>query len=55
MIFKTINELVGTEREAVGNGWASRRFLIAEDWRAIEITGESRFSGTRLRSLIEWT
>ncbi|MGB5688521.1 MAG: hypothetical protein WBM45_04550, partial [Woeseiaceae bacterium] len=27
----------------------------AEDWRAIEIAGESRFSGTRLRSLIEWT
>ena len=31
MIVKTLNDLIGTERDVQGPVWASRRFLLAED------------------------
>lgn len=31
MLYRTKEHLVGSEREATGDGWKSRRFLLAED------------------------
>jgi len=49
MQYKTVNDLVGTEREAVGSGWKSRRFLIAEDGYPFSVHETTVAAGTELR------
>ena len=49
MIFKTVDELVGTAREAVGKGWRSRRFLIAEDGLPFSVHETTVAAGAELR------
>jgi L-ectoine synthase len=49
MFFKTVDDLVGTEREAVGDGWKSRRFLIAEDGLPFSVHETTVAAGTELR------
>jgi L-ectoine synthase len=49
MIYKTVNDLVGTEREAIGTGWRSRRFLIAEDGYPFSMHETTVVAGTELR------
>ena len=49
MLFKTANELVGTNRETVGDGWASRRFLTAEDGFPFSVHETTVAAGTEIR------
>jgi L-ectoine synthase len=38
VIVKTLNELIGTDRDVRGPVWASRRFLLAEDGVGFTLT-----------------
>lgn len=49
MLFKTVHDLIGTEREALGDGWKSRRFLIAEDGLPFSVHETTVAAGTELR------
>ena len=49
MLFNTVDDLVDTEREAVGNGWKSRRFLVAEDGLPFSVHETTVAKGTELR------
>ena len=49
MIYKTVRDLVGTEREAIGEGWRSRRFLIAGDGYPFSVHETTVVAGTELR------
>ena len=49
MLYKTVDDLVGTEREAVGDGWKSRRFLLAEDGLPFSLHETTVAAGTELR------
>jgi len=53
MIFKTVDDLVGTERDANGDGWKSRRFLIAEDGLPFSVHETTVAAGTELRFCYE--
>lgn len=39
MYYKTVKDLIGTKREASGDGWKSRRFLLAEDGLPFSLRG----------------
>jgi hypothetical protein len=41
MYYKTVKDLIGTKREASGDGWKSRRFLLAEASKAASRCGSS--------------
>ena len=49
MIYRTVDELVGTDREAVGDGWKSRRFLLAEDKLPFSVHETTVAAGAELR------
>lgn len=49
MLFKTVSDLIGTEREASGDGWKSRRFLIAEDGLPFSVHETTVAAGSELR------
>ena len=49
MLYKTVNDLVGTEREASGAGWKSRRFLLAQDGLPFSVHETTVVAGTELR------
>lgn len=49
MLYKTVDDLVGTERDAVGPGWKSRRFLIAADGYPFSVHETTVAAGTELR------
>jgi L-ectoine synthase len=48
MLYRTVEALVGTEREAVGDGWRSRRFILAEDGFPFSVHETTVESGTVL-------
>jgi L-ectoine synthase len=49
MLFRTVNDLVNTEREAVGAGWKSRRFCLAADGLPFSVHETTVVAGTELR------
>jgi L-ectoine synthase len=49
MIYRTVADLVGTEREASGKGWRSRRFLLAEDGLPFSVHETTVAAGSALR------
>jgi L-ectoine synthase len=49
MLFTTRKEIVGTDRETVGQGWASRRFLTAEDGLPFSFHETTVAAGTEIR------
>ena len=48
MLYRTLNDLIGTDREAIGAGWRSRRFLLAEDGLPFSLHETTVASGTEL-------
>jgi L-ectoine synthase len=48
MFYKTVNDLIGTKREASGDGWKSRRFLLAEDGLPFSLHETTVAAGTVL-------
>ena len=49
MLYTTVDDLICTEREAIGSGWKSRRFLIAEDGYPFSVHETTVVAGTELR------
>ena len=49
MLYKTVRDLIGTEREAQFAGWKSRRFLLAEDGFPFSVHETTVAAGTELR------
>jgi L-ectoine synthase len=49
MLYRTVKDLVGTDREAVGDGWKSRRFLLAEDNLPFSVHETTVAAGSELR------
>ena len=49
MIYRTVASVVGTEREASGEGWKSRRFLLAEDGLPFSVHETTVAAGSELR------
>ena len=48
MIHRTSSDVAGTPREATGDGWVSRRFLVAEDGLPFSFHETTVRAGTRL-------
>lgn len=48
MLYKHVSELIGTEREANGDGWKSRRFFLAEDGLPFSVHETTVAAGTEL-------
>ena len=48
MLYRTVDELVGTEREASGPGWKSRRFILADDGYPFSVHETTVDAGTVL-------
>ena len=49
MYCRNIEDLIGSEREAMGEGWKSRRFLLAEDGLPFSVHETSVAAGSLLR------
>lgn len=49
MYCRSIDDLIGSEREARGEGWKSRRFLLAEDGLPFSVHETSVAAGSVLR------
>lgn len=49
MIFRTVRDLIDTERDASGQGWRSRRFLLAEDGLPFSLHETTVTAGSELR------
>jgi L-ectoine synthase len=49
MIHRSSDQLAASPREAYGDGWASRRFLLAEDGRPFSFHETTVRAGTELR------
>ncbi len=48
MIVENISQLIGTERDVRGDGWASRRFLVSDDNCGFTLTQTTVDRGTEL-------
>lgn len=48
MIFRRVQELIGSEREARGDGWKSRRLILAGDGLPFSVHETTVAAGTRL-------
>ncbi len=49
MIYRTVSDLIGTPREASGEGWRSRRFLLADDGLPFSVHETTVAAGSELR------
>lgn len=49
MLFRVHEDLAGSEREAVGEGWKSRRYLLARDGRPFSFHETTVTAGAELR------
>jgi L-ectoine synthase len=49
MIVRSVSEIVGTQRDVSGDGWKSRRFLLAEDGLPVSVHETTVEAGTELR------
>jgi len=49
MYCRNIEDLIGSEREALGEGWKSRRFLLAEDGLPFSVHETSVAAGSILQ------
>jgi L-ectoine synthase len=48
MFYKTVKDLIATKCEASGDGWKSRRFLLAEDGLPFSLHETTVAAGTEL-------
>ena len=53
MLYRTLNDLIDTDREATGSGWKSRRFLLAEDGLPFSLHETTVAPGTELHLCYE--
>lgn len=53
MLYRTKQELLGSDREAAGDGWKSRRFLLAEDGLPFSFHETEVQAGTQLNLCYE--
>jgi L-ectoine synthase len=49
MYYTSVDSIIGTEREAVGEGWKSRRLLLARDGLPFSVHETTVVAGTELR------
>lgn len=49
MLYRTQQQLIGSEREATGEGWKSRRFLLADDGLPFSFHETEVAAGTELQ------
>jgi L-ectoine synthase len=48
MIFRKVQELIGSDREATGHGWKSRRLILANDGLPFSVHETTVAAGTGL-------